>query len=410
MNSKSLVRIFVAIVAILFVASSVSFAGDATGNDSTNVGIDLNNRVENNNRADANAEAIARQKQQQAQTVNTPRQFIQAPGYPGFVNPGTGIMAEGWVLYAPAIYRTLTMEQINRMERKFRISDLLPWNWGASVFVTLQGESLAANEDPVGFTTYWPRATMNQGDLILATIRVKGEPDYTEETYFGTAAKACKTAVGSRRVATRARVRKDGVTIGASVGFGGAESKVASEATAVAFAAGGQFGTNRTRVEDWFEFEAICLNDGPLDLIGAPEPPPAKVVEPSVPPTVPPVEDPRCKIEIRIHELEQEVELCKRYCFNNLQLRLELGRQYIELYIVTGEKKHLSAAIYSFGVAERNFKNGHDISAHQAEASEAIAQVYYYWAGCKSVLEGRDSAAKFASSRHLERFPAGFAR
>jgi hypothetical protein len=116
------------------------------------------------------------------------------------------------------------------------------------------------------------------------------------------------------------------------------------------------------------------------------------------------------KIWSRIKELEQEVQKCTTYCYNNLTLREALGIAYIDLYVCTGNKKYLDNAIYNFGVAERNYRQGGDISAHKAEAGNIIAQVYYNWAGCIRELNGRNAAMSFAATKNLERIPNGFAQ
>lgn len=112
----------------------------------------------------------------------------------------------------------------------------------------------------------------------------------------------------------------------------------------------------------------------------------------------------------KIKELKREVQKCTRYCYNNLTLRSALGEAYIDLYECTGDKKFLREAIYHFEVAERNFRLGHDISAHQGEASQVMNQVYYNWAGCVWETQGKKAALKFKAAKKLERIPMGFAR
>lgn len=116
------------------------------------------------------------------------------------------------------------------------------------------------------------------------------------------------------------------------------------------------------------------------------------------------------KIWLQIKELEQEVQKCTTYCYNNLTLRESLGIAYIDLYVCTGDKNYLNNAIYNFGVAERNYRQGGDISSHKAEAGNIIAQVYYNWAGCIRELNGRNAAMSFAATKNLERIPNGFAQ
>ncbi|NTV41227.1 MAG: hypothetical protein HGA61_03050 [Candidatus Moranbacteria bacterium] len=112
----------------------------------------------------------------------------------------------------------------------------------------------------------------------------------------------------------------------------------------------------------------------------------------------------------RIHSLEKEVESCERYCYNNLTLRDRLGKDYIELYVCTGDKKYLNNATYHFEVAERNYLKGWDINTHRAEASQIIARDYYLQAGCVLLTQGKTAAISFANAKRLERIPIGFSK
>ena len=343
------------------------------------------------------------------------RSFLSAfPGMGSFLFSGFPIDGGKWNVYCPPVYKKLSVKEVESMKRKFQLSDFWPWNWKSRIHSAKIGESLPSNGDDISCTGYWPKVMAYPGDKVLSTARILGDPNWPEEVFLGMAEATCKAESGSRRVAMRARILKDGVTVGSSVGIGGAASKVVGGGDeGVAFAAGGQLGTNRTRVEDYIEFEVLCLNDGPTEpdpnwfpKKEEPKPAPAPVVEKPKP-------EPTCdadKIRERIAELEKKVQGCKLFCFNNLGYRRALGDAYIDLYVCVGDKENLRKAIEHYQIAERNYQSGHDIRAHQTEADAIIAQVYYNWAGCIRKLYGRDAALKFARDKNLERIPTGFAR
>lgn len=124
-------------------------------------------------------------------------------------------------------------------------------------------------------------------------------------------------------------------------------------------------------------------------------------------------EKPGCdmdRIWKKIHELEQKVQKCTRFCFDNLGYRADWGEDDIELFVCTGSRQYLREAIEQYKIAEHNYLHGYDIKIHKAETDGIIAQVYYNWAGCIRELYGREAAMKFAREKKLERIPTGFAR
>lgn len=155
--------------------------------------------------------------------------------------------------------------------------------------------------------------------------------------------------------------------------------------------------------------EAFAIVQNICFPTSAPPPPtPTPEVKQPTPPQEPPCD--LTKIWERIHELEREVQKCTRYCFNNLKLRYALEKAYIDLYVCSGEKRHLDSAIYNAEVAERNYRKGYDIAAHREEADQVISEVWYFQAGAINVARGERAASSFAVSKKLERYPKGFAR
>ena len=363
--------------------------------------------------SDARAEVNIDARDLSSSSSVSQRPFVSAfPGTGSYLFSGMPIDSGKWTWYCPPVYRRLSVNEVDNMKRKFQASDLWPWNWKKRIHTAKIGESLPKNNDDMVCTEYWPKIVAYPGDRVLSTARILGDPNWPEEAFLGMAESACKENSGSRRVAMRARILKDGVTVGESLGLGAAAAKVTGGGDeGVAFAAGGQLGTNRTRVEDYVEFEILCLNDGPTKFderwLKKEEPKPAPLPPPPV------IEKPKCdadKIRERITELEKKIHECKLYCFSNLGYRKAIGDAFIDLFVCTGDKENLRKAIEHYQIAERNYRQGPDIKLHQFEADGLIAQVYYNWAGCIRELNGREAAMKFAREKSLERIPTGFAR
>jgi len=398
-------RLLILIALVLLIAGTAM----ADGNKSDGTAADA--------KSDASADVKVKVDASDHSSSVSQRQFISAfPGTGSFLFSGIPIDGGGWQMYCPPVYKKLSVKEVESMKRKFQLSDLWPWNWGSRIRTVRKKEGLPANGDDISCTYYWPKAFAHPGDDVLSIVRIMGEPNWPDEAYLGMAESACKTESGSRRVAMRARIHKDGVTVGSSIGLGGATAKVVGGGDeGVAFAAGGQLGTNRTRVEDYVELEALCLNDGPTDPNPNWFPKPEKEKPASVPEAKAPApptglnvcdEKPILK---RIEELVQKIKECTQFCFANLGFRRALGDAYVDMYVCTGDREYLHEAIKQYQIAERNYKQGHDISAHKAEADRIIAQVYYNWAGCIRESLGRDAAMVFARSKNLERIPTGFA-
>lgn len=422
--------VVLAILAMMVFPAGFALAGDAeVGGDGTAIGFDSTNTNTSTN-ANANTNNLNQAQTQGQSSTNTnnsaatasngdqtttvggqstnveiqaKREFLAAPGFTDFLGSGIALRNDEWRNYCPPVYQRLSMKEIDNMKRKFRLSDIFPWNWKEGVHVIKIGESLASNTDDVMCVNYWPKHFAYSGDKVLATARILGDPNWPEEAYLGMSESACKDISGSRRVAMRVRIHTDGVTIGRSFGLSGAAAKVAEGGTGTAFAAGGQLGNNRTKVEDYVEFEILCMNDGPTEWIIATPSPTGIELE-----SKPVCDADEIRGQIRQHE--EEIKECKLFSFHNLQLRVSQGDNYVDLYLCTGDKNYLKAAIREYEIAERNYLRGHDIRVRQAEANSIIAHVYYNWAGCIYELHGRKAAMKFAKAKKLERIPTGFAK
>jgi hypothetical protein len=391
-------------------------AGFAVAADDVNVSNDNNNT--NNNSANSNSNANSNQSQNnsQGQTMTSPTQLPHLQYGTNFVQPGVGIENKGWFLYQSGVYGYLTVGEVSSMRRHFQISDIFFWNWRARVRTSMISVRLEGTPVGISLMTYWPKVRANRGDKVIASVVVKGEANWPEETFLGLAAQACIDEAGSDRFAVMYTTNSTGVSTGLSVSLGGAVSSVYSAGSKGAVVtSGGQIGTIETTVEDHKEFQALCMNKGEVNLIDYRSATTQIDVTVQVATPAPQAPKPAAtcntdEIFKRIEELKREVKDCKLYCYNNLTLRSALGEAYIDLYVCTGDKRYLKDATYHFEVAERNFRNGHDISAHRGEAGQVIAQVYYNWAGCKNILEGHKSAMAFAKAKNLERIPTEFTR
>ncbi len=281
------------------------------------------------------------------------------------------------------------------------------------------------NWEPSGMNVY-------PEDQLLGEFECTGDYGAPKGQALAKCLSEAKKKTNTHRVFAQYRVRMDAKTSGFSYGSGAAAAKAmgggSEDNISGAISLGGIIGSSNAFVDVAYDWSIWALNDGPtvppngLLVCGqlpptpptpptppaAPEPaaPEVKVPEPAKP-------EPPCdqeKIQERIRELKREVQKCTRYCFNNLKLRYALEREYIELYVCTGEKRYLDSAIYNAEVAERNYRKGHDIAAHRAEADQIISEVWYFQAGAINLTRGGKTANRFSVSKKLERYPKGFAR
>lgn len=203
------------------------------------------------------------------------RQFIGAiPGTVATPGPFPMFPPEGgkWQMYRPVTYRTLSMEEIGSMKRKFGTRDLWPGNWKSRVRSTvILKDAIQPNSDPIQLIDWWPKVISYESDRILAIVTVIGDFLQPEELYLGLGLDEAKRISGTKRVAIRVREIREGVTRGRSLGVGGSGGQItADDGSAAAYALGGMVGTNRVRSEEKIFFEILCLNSGPTEAPKAP--------------------------------------------------------------------------------------------------------------------------------------------
>lgn len=120
----------------------------------------------------------------------------------------------------------------------------------------------------------------------------------------------------------------------------------------------------------------------------------------------------------QIKAYENEIAWCKFPCYNNQKLRFGKANAYLNWYFCEGRKNKqlLLNAIYEFGVAERDFRNGRELTGAQKfgdkpkgvktttlqEANDLAYKVNYNWA--LAVLELNGEGAEIS---HAQRYGLG---
>ena len=221
-----------------------------------------------------------------------PRQFVSAT--PGVISPaaypGIPIPNSAWQVYYSAVQHVWTMTEIDRMRRKFHFGDILPENWKKRIRAVVTDPDLVpSNNNPIQIVQWWAQGIAYPGDHEVGRVDAVCDPLVPEEECLGLALAEAKRLTHTSRVSIRARLHLEGVTKGLSFGAGGTAARITQpglDNDAVGLATGGLIGTNRTRVDDYIEFDIICLNDGPV----VPPQPPPQVVAQVPPPPPPPVQ------------------------------------------------------------------------------------------------------------------------
>lgn len=366
-------------------------AGGSVGNVSTG---DVNNNIEGD-KINVEGDDIK---------IENPRQFLNAPEYPGFVSSGVAVINDGWKIYCPPGHESFTAEELERMSKSSEPSDIFFWNWEKRVRITNIGNPLPSkNKDT-------PIFCMNPvpAEKPLAIVRVMGRSGWSEEAFRAKASLECFNKYGSTRVPVLFQNHKDSLTRGRSLGLGGAAAQVSSAEGTVA-AVGGQIGDNRVRSEEYPEFEALCLGDG-YDIVSQT----TQIVAPSCDSS---------PIYTRINQLLEGVKhCCKDECLNNELLWKQIGDAYIDLYVCTGDKKFLlgtnkklpDGASLAYARSEKNFLEGKEPDGTRTRdlegAQEIVREARYNWAGCIYEIHGHEKAMEFKEQKNLERIPTGFTR
>jgi hypothetical protein len=403
---------------MMFVAmmSVVLTAGFAVAEDDISIGIDNENNI---NITNGNASSNQNQNQTQNQDQRQKQQLIfnertQLPHLQygtNFVNPGVGIQNKGWFLYQSAVYAYLSAVEVENMRRHFQFSDIFFWNWKSRMNISMVNERLEGQPEGISLMNYWPMTVANKGDKVITSITVRGDVNWPEESFLGMAAQVCLEEAGSDRFAVMYTIASKGITNGASISIGGAMSQTYNSGNKGAVVtSGGQLGTIESSVEDYKQFEVKCMNRGEINLID---------YRPRVTPPVvaPPAPQPpaACNPDTFIAQIKAyiyEIVWCKFPCFNNQTLRFGKANAYMDQYFCEGRrnKQLLLNAIYEYGVAERDFNNGRELTRTQkfgdkpkgvrtttmSEARDLDYKVHYNWALAIRELNGEGAEVDHA--------------
>lgn len=400
---KNLVMAAVVLMVSLLVAGIAIADDNILENDNTN-NIDISTN------ADADATGGTGIGTGGASTVNfnsenrTPLPNLQYGT--NFVNPGTVPKGEGWNLYYVAMYSYLSADKVERMRRHFQLSDI--WNWKRRMHISVMAESQSEKPEGIAMMTYWPKTVANDGDEPITSITVRGDVNWPDEVFVGMAAEVCINDAHSDRFAIQALVNLKGVTDGSSISLGGAASTISNSGRrGGVVAAGGQLGTVEASLEEFKQFEVLCMNKGYVDYRGGGR---VSVARPAPPPSAP--KPPQVcdlnEIQKRIDIALRAIVDCTTWCFDNLTYRRDAAEGFIEKYACTGRQEYLRKAVYHFGIAEKNYRHpnaARSISANQAEADAIMAKAYKDWAVSVRILSGEKGLKKFIDEHNLDMNP-----
>lgn len=391
-----------ALVVMMAMLASASFAlADVTVDQNVDQDVNVDQTVTNTNTLQQT------QGQQQGQETNVSTPIVAPAGAAGvYVNAGT---AYEETMYLER-YDELYLGEYTREELEKALDDSDPgsfWDHKGGFFESFSSRvksNLAKIGPPVDRIRVYGRSQLHSGDKIRGgSVKVMGDYDWTMDVSFYAASLFAMDYGHSsvvvditRRTMVKNRAYNGGIGVSMSSG---------SSCTGVSTG----INVGKTVAETYTAFDSVVK----AVVIGKCEP------KPPVTETCPPEEKPcvTCELkqissteeaEAELTKVRRDIHRCLTFCNCNLCLRLKAGYYKSALGAFTGNKKYFRDAIEDFEIAERNYQKGHDIREHQAEADQAIAQVYYYWAGCIYETRGDKAAAAFAEKHNLERYPAGF--
>ncbi len=221
------------------------------------------------------------------------RQFpIATPGVVGTVFPGFAPTSGTWSLWRPAVYRRLSVRQLENMARAC----------DAEVHsMTAEKDVVGKNDDGVDVIDWWPKNLAYPEDRIIGEVAVLSKKTLRlEDPCAAKAIHEVKKKTGTHRVVVRGMPILEGVTRGRSFGAGGSVARIAQPGTendGIAVAGGAMIGTNRVRVESRWMFEAYAMNDGP---VAAPQLPPEMQAQAQPPKPAQPEEPKRIQADVTV--------------------------------------------------------------------------------------------------------------
>jgi len=105
-------------------------------------------------------------------------------------------------------------------------------------------------------------------------------------------------------------------------------------------------------------------------------------------------------------------QLCKFFCFNNLNIRYNLAKLNIDLFACTGNINDLRVAEKHLEIAVQNYEQGTDTRSgvHAIESREMYKDSVYLLAGVYHVRGETSKERSIVKKHHLERWPKSFAQ
>ncbi len=367
------------LVVMMVFCASISFAQD------------INIRNRNNNTATATGGNAWQQQQQQqnqnqvqGQTVNTP---LQAPLMGAIVGPGGSAVGRWEQLRCNPAYQSFTTEELKNMSDSGRLMDRRGSFWdilfGEKERVVLRGKMSGQKTDQIKILNSVPPI----GTKFLGNFACTGDVDWPLDEPLAKCLALAKEKTGTNNVVVWKVDDIDATNSGTAVGAGTGMSNPFGDGSVGAGSLSASFGKThsmkeRVRLvevhayEDVVETSNVCgaASAAVIPAVSpAPAAPQAKACDPQS------IYDALEKNRIKIYG-DGNKKGCDYYCLNNLRLRAERGRLYLDLYKCTGDREALNSAKDNHAIAARNYKFGSDIKKNQAEADKIMAQVYADWA------------------------------
>ena len=209
------------------------------------------------------------------------------PGVAGETIPGQAVQNGEWGGFDPAIYRCWTDPYMKAMSKGI-----------SKKFVHYQvAEKLSQSGRAVCLIPWWPETGSWDGDRVVATADVYGEPFHPVVPYLALALRILSEKSGSDRCAVARQTMDELLTINSARGLGAQASgtmQPGGNPTGMNAVLGLYHGKSTTGVVEYPHFRIVCLNEGSYDLPPSLRPKRAIVApRPPTPPERPAPESPK---------------------------------------------------------------------------------------------------------------------
>ena len=382
-EEEDMKRMFLAIVAAAFL---VFFASFALAQDISIRNTNTNTATATGGNADQQQQQGQKQKQQQKQevsgvegnqTVTTP---LQAPLMGVIVGPGGAEVGQRFMMSCNPAYQSFTIGELEMMAKSGSFFDkrgsFFDAMTASKVRSVVRSKKDKATSDQIRILNQVP-----SGTKVLGTFTCTGDYGWSTDEALSKCLLQARVETNTSNVVVYQINDVDAANSGTAVGAGAGMSNPFGDGSVGAGSVAASFGKTHSmkeRVvllevyayEDVIEASNVCSGGQQVNYY---PPPQAKDCDPQS------IYIALEKNRIAIYG-DGKKKGCDFYSLNNLRLRAERGRLYLDLYRCTGDREALNAAKDNFEIAARNYKFGSDIKKHQAEADEIMAQVYADWA------------------------------